>query len=209
MNGLKSLFESFYGLLVLRDFFGKIIPGAVLLLAVVWPHVSWQTILVWMGSFWFAIFALGLSWVTAFAAQSVGEWIPGGLLYYPKKLGGDKTFYDKLNEFDDVARPEHQQKRERFVIIKEACGNMFFCGMLAFAKVGADLLLWRDSEPSPVPSAALVGILLIFLIRMHHVHVARQNQYMVSVVGQSSSRPKKDESRPRRYRITGDLEEKE
>jgi len=84
MSELKDLFESFYSKLVLRDFFGKVIPGALVVGSFVYPRII-ATCVGGLTSPWLWLLFIGLAWVAAFAIQALGE-IHGWIRYYPRIL---------------------------------------------------------------------------------------------------------------------------
>lgn len=102
---LKSLFDAFYDRLVLRDFFGKIVPGAIFLSSL-WLSVSpandiMNTIEYLPLGLW--LLGLGLAWVFGFAIQSCGEWA-GLIINFPvpedQVLFGVRQFVRReLNQF--------------------------------------------------------------------------------------------------------------
>ncbi len=85
MSGdLKELFDAFYERFVLRDLFGKIVPGLIVLLTI--GSVSNGTVH-FMGLInslsvgaWIAL--IGMAWLQGFAVQSLGEFLHL-IIYYP------------------------------------------------------------------------------------------------------------------------------
>jgi len=131
MENSKNLFDAFYERLVLRDFFGKIIPG-LMLLSVIYlclpaqlnnvPKLDFIQNISSLG--WLAI--SGLAWLLTFSVQSFGE--SAGkkklIIYYPTDVFSDDEKYFEFNiKFNEVALKDEKSQCERFVVIKEACGN--------------------------------------------------------------------------------------
>jgi hypothetical protein len=204
---LRSLFDAFYDRLVLRDFFGKIVPGLVFL-GTVWVSfasnetepASFITNLAELSALgWIAIF--GAAWITAFALQAFGESFPATdrtkrlILYYsPELFDDDEAWYKFFVDFRKKATPDERVQCERFVVIKEACGNgyvslgvsvLFAVAIYAFRLFFAD-----DPESGEVserkylwlPVLLIALFLVSYLGKMHRSHVDRQCKYMKVVV---------------------------
>lgn len=86
-NSWQTVFDSFYTRFVLRDFFGKIVPGGILLFAIAVSATSPSSVAAYIASmsFWAWIATFGVSWLTAFAIQSFAENVRF-IRYYPKVL---------------------------------------------------------------------------------------------------------------------------
>src|SRR3974390_2048580 len=80
----KSVFDAFYRHFVLRDLFGKIVPGLIVLAFISAllsdKHELKEAILNLPSAAWIAI--VGAGWLAGFAIQSLGEQL-GLVLYYP------------------------------------------------------------------------------------------------------------------------------
>ena len=143
MENLRGLFDALYDRLVLRDFFGKIVPGLVLLSTIYFCFARWQKVPSSIGcienipSFaWLAIF--GLAWMLTFSVQAFGEscgkTYKRQLIHYypPEEFDNDKKFLEFKGKFNEVAYPDEKRQMERFVVIKEACGNGYVTILISF-----------------------------------------------------------------------------
>src|SRR3989338_2411328 len=132
MNNLVGLFDALYSRLLLRDVFGKILPGMVVIFSILASFYSVtqiKTLLLEM-NFWLWLILLGAAWISAFAVQSLGEFLKV-IRYHNKNT--HKEFYKERYEFNKcVNSSEERLQLERLVVIKEACGN----GYLALAVGG-------------------------------------------------------------------------
>ncbi len=196
---LAGLFEAFYANFVLRDLFGKIVPGFVALAgtAVVMGKTPKEMVdfakdvpaLLWL-------IAFGLAWLAGFAVQNLGEWF-GLIRYYPGKTFGSGTTADEkfyryrmiLRSVDTEFTRAQAQSVERLVVIREACGNgAVALGLLFIMQAVRVVLRARDtgllwgsiSERLPV----LVPTLLcaILLLDMHRKHRGREHRYYTTAV---------------------------
>ena len=72
---LAGLFEDFYSKFVLRDLFGKITPGGILIFTVVSSHATIDGAISKAAALSFLawVFLLGVAWLMGFAIQSAGE----------------------------------------------------------------------------------------------------------------------------------------
>lgn len=186
---LVNIFDAFYTRFVLRDFFGKIIPGLILLCVVVGSIVELETLAAQATSlsFWVWVFVLGIAWITAFAIQSLGEFLK--LIRYYKVTVSESQWTDLTRAFREHPNYySHQQRYERLVVIKEACGNSYVALMLS----GVWLFVHRVVQDGTQAISDLVGnvdlvilivLLILLLRRMHFVHVNRQHNLLESVLG--------------------------
>jgi hypothetical protein len=182
-GNLPGLFDALYSRLLLRDFFGKVIPGAIVIFSMclaTWPWTYIQKFIQDL-SFISGLILIGLSWILAFALQGVGE-VTHLLRYHICKTS--KDFYGKRNRFHMRTNARQHQQLERLEVIREACGN----GYIALSLSGLFLILnglARDGYRIVFtvivghwPVIVFGGILVIFLAVMHFFHVRRQDEYM-------------------------------
>lgn len=187
MNGWQTVFDSFYTRFVLRDFFGKIVPGGILIFAIAVSATSTSSVVAYLASMsffaWVAIF--GVSWLIAFAIQSFGEKpLPGRcsfsfIRYYPKSLE-QQQFYDMYIRFHQNALPNEMQQVERLVVIKEACGNGYVAIAISLVLVVVDTILNRVWVVVPFLIVAFAAV--YYLRQMHFICVQREHDYMVQAL---------------------------
>jgi hypothetical protein len=182
--------DALYTRLLLRDLFGKVVPGSILLLACA-PLLgltgslsealkSLQEMTIWG---WLLLY--GFAWITGFAIQSFGE-SPllitkrGSLIrLFPRDIK-EKDFYKKLDAFRENATGHQLQQLERFAVIKEACGNSYVAVLIStFLWFVHWLPVHRGDLWSDKSKFIAAGIFLILYLRqMHFRHVERQHMYM-------------------------------
>jgi hypothetical protein len=188
MDKLGDFFDSFYSRFVLRDFFGKIGPGFILLFAVgLWlespnqllTRLADPSLEIWLS-------LLPIAWLAGFALQSFGEleWPGlGKLIWYDPgepniKWAGLRLRYREHIRTGDY--PEDARQIERLVVIKEACGNgyvalLFGLGMLVM-KIGHENEV-ASTALSLLPILLVLVLFTVLLRRMHCEHVIRQYKY--------------------------------
>ena len=211
MSDLGNIFNSFYSKLILRDLCGKVVPGSILLLALISSFIKQGhldltslPLAVW-------ILGFGFAWITGFAVQALGE-KTGLIRYYPRILNhkawtivareqlsaselskkggsedeGQKNWMEFYYKFSSIADDGAIQQRERLVVIKEACGNTFVALLLTEVKLGLDVVLngwfsWELWRPH-LAAVAIVVCMTVLLSVMHRLHVNRQFVYMMEIV---------------------------
>lgn len=227
---LKGLFDAFYERFILRDFFGKIIPGFIILSAIGGSLTSQKEVLNVLGDISFGgwLIAIGFAWILGFAVQGFGD-ITRWIIYYPQPedriprpirwiarreirdvqrgrvFRSDREWYDFNNDFSRNIRnrPEAtsvRQQVERFVVIKEACGNSYVAISLSlsivvlyaiimslvrlykFGSIFEHISLFdRIDMVLGYGLTVLVAFgAMVFLGKMHFVHVRRQYEFMAA-----------------------------
>ena len=139
---MGGVFDALYTRLLLRDVLGKTVPGAVLLVSLYLTFLSEAsdlrsglnsvTMAPW--TFWLATGLLG--WVTAFAIQAMGGWLPEKrylpyIRYSVDPIADALEFHRKLLTFARLASDSEKQIFERFVVVKEASGNSSLSAFLS------------------------------------------------------------------------------
>jgi hypothetical protein len=196
IDEMNKLVDNVYRQFILRDFLGKIVPGSVFLASVLLLFLSPERLVIASNdlSTWVWLLLLGISWACAFAIQSFGERI--GLIRYWAGLS-DEEAYCKMVEFNKTASASDKQIFERFVVIKEACGNLavslsasimiLIVGGLARASTAALSNISLTPAGAIKVVACVVGLLTAwFLWRMHITHVERQTKWVNTVVNARS-----------------------
>jgi len=192
--------ESLYNRFLLRDFFGKIIPGSILIIIITSALIDYNDFwkfLNYLKEIWLWIFFIGISWIIGFTIQSIGEIIPFRnikLRYYPesyiindKQINlDDNKWFNMYLYFKNEASDKENQEFERFVVIKEACGNGYIAFLIiliiiiiniVFAFFQKYSLLSSYIRHHPVESIFIIAstiIVIISLRLMHTRHVQRQ-----------------------------------
>ena len=187
MENINGIFDALYLRLILRDFFGKVVPGTIVIFSICVVTFSPDEILKFIDGIKFfpAIILIGFTWIVAFALQAMGE-ITKLIRYHTYNT--HKEFYAQLHEFKIKTDIQEHQQLERLIVIKEACGN----GYVALVLSGVLLCLHYFTEHGLQamvegfklhwPVIVFVGILTAFLAAMHFIHVRRQDEYMQAIL---------------------------
>ncbi|MEW6324478.1 MAG: hypothetical protein AB1515_03730 [Nitrospirota bacterium] len=167
-------------------------PGMILIVSI--SIVTFSPDDVWKfiqnASFLPIVLLVGFAWIVAFAVQAIGE-TTGLICYHTYKTNAD--FYVRRHQFlQRTSVPEHQQL-ERLVVIKEACGNGYLALGLSALLLSLNALVTDDvcAVPDIIklhwPVILFVVGLIIFLAKMHFIHVRRQDKYMNAILNASNS----------------------
>lgn len=197
MEEVKNIFNVIYSHFILRDLFGKIVPGSMVLIMLVWYSANFSYLeKLFDLSLWPWLILIGLAWIIGFAIQSLGEfflgWFKWGYRYFPKVEGikGKKRELENwyniyVIEFLNTYATENEIKLdERMVVIKEACGNGFIATILI-------LILYWSHEHSIIINefSIILTVIGAALWRMHVKHFERQYELIQKVI--NSKRGKK------------------
>ena len=229
-----KLFDSFYNRFLLRDIVGKVLPGAMLTALVLVPEIGLNASIHGLHELTPAeiVLAAASFWLLALSIQGLSSRISNFYFYTPEPqeqndgshdsgsndLGARKSSNrfqaredkfiletEKVNNFLRSASSDEKAQYERFVIIKESCGNAFFCVMLGvFYNVVASsikavinieafkseshLYRYTLSNPGTAMSLAILSCLVLWsMFLMFKDHVSRQTRYASIVVKASRS----------------------
>jgi hypothetical protein len=181
-KGLSSILDKIYEKFLLRDIFAKIVPGLILIVTVFYvvtgdiAKIEKLTQLSWIS--W--IILIGFEWIVAFGIQSIGEALKL-IRYYTDNYDSDERWYIDYNKFLSKATPAEKSNCERFVVIKEATGNLSLSIFISTVLILIKLLL-TDFNIIKNTGFWLISIFVfifgVFLQRMHRVHVERQCKYV-------------------------------
>lgn len=190
INSLTSLFDSFYTRFVMRDILAKVIPGSILLVFISATILSLPKVISSINSMSFGLCIVGggAAWLVGFIVQSFGEMFKL-IRYFPKKISWDDEI-ENILAFLEVASYDEKLQFERFVVIKEACGNGYVALLVSFLfsifiKVLESLFTLSFTHSLLSTNSWLYGIgialwvlAIIFLRRMHFEHVTRQHNFL-------------------------------
>jgi hypothetical protein len=229
METWQVIFRNLYTGFLLRDLAGKIIPGIFLLFSIAAMFRPPRDLIQGLRKdvpLFIVIFVAGLAWIVTLGTQSLAEGLgiwhyfpiepPAGTAPAPPvgfwsnlAFGGDEAGFNRdtaqIDKFQLGASEDQKQQYERFVVIKEGCGNLFVAGLLATPAWICILFVhrqpdrkkpsdkswsWRIGPSSPpVLCAAYFLLIMIGLHRMNAQHVRRQFNYTRIVIenrGQSA-----------------------
>ncbi len=178
---LAALFDSFYSKFVLRDLFGKIVPGILLILGVCIGILGVEKISILHSKMTFATWIIvgGFSWLLGFVVKYIGEKLHL-LRTHPKNI--DKTrkeFFPDLHSFHKNSTTHEKVHAERLNIIKEAVGNGAISLLLSSAIIPTSLWIYKTPISSQVWLSLLLSVFAAFCLwRMHIEHVERFGSYI-------------------------------
>jgi hypothetical protein len=185
---MDKFFDSLYTRFILRDFLGKIVPGAALILALAAQFSSWTAVVAFLNKLntgaW--IVGLGVAWIVGLAIQSLGETL-GLFIYWPRKVSDS---VERMVKFDQRASDGMRHQVERLRVMKETCGTAAIVALLVCAAAIAEMVfvaIWLDQTwlaalRRALPTLAASLPLFALLQRMHREHVMRQDKVMGEVI---------------------------
>ena len=183
-----NLFYAFYFSFILRDVFGKIVPGMILIISIVltfnptleiFNKVLTMSLWPWIGIF-------GVGWLSGFVVQGIGEIISLGPLkfyrYHTREYSNPEFLVTKF-KFEQKATMEQKLQYQRFVVIKEACGNGYLALFLSIliwsiGKFVPDKLTIFSINFNHLFIFTMVAVAIISLFFMHHQYVKRQDHQL-------------------------------
>ena len=210
MEAWTVVFRNLYTGFLLRDFAGKIVPGALFLFSLLCltrqPKEVFSEFKKELPIFVILLFA-GFAWTVTLGTQSLAEGLHiwsyfagerGAPSLHPQSVikdlfepAPDPTFDKDMLEVDDfqrIATEDEKQQYERYVVIKEACGNLFVAALLSIPLWVIRAVLKRQRQPgahqalSPARMLRVVWctylvLVLVGLHRMHLQHAYRQTKW--------------------------------
>jgi hypothetical protein len=201
---LNGLYTSF----ILRDFAGKVVPGAFFAFSVLSLFYKPKDIIAYVSQVPVVALAiwLGFSWTYTLGVQSLAEYI-GIWNYFPHDTTGTNALHQtprakfildqlRIVDFLRIACPDEKNQYERFVVIKEACGNLFL-------SISMSIPFWTVIFVRSIASSGFRCIYVVYtllvvtftfgglfgLYRMNGQHVERQYDYADAVAKKYKSRP--------------------
>ena len=182
---MDRFFESLYSRFILRDLFGKIVPGSILLFTILrslgwFPSGSLALDLPFAG--WLLFY--GVAWAVGIAAQSVGE-ITRLLKFYGG--GPGELHWHRQVEAELHATPRQIEMLERNIVLKEASGNVCTATLLSLVWSATLDYVRRDVSMAQVLSDnwapwCLALLLAIVLWRMHRHMVDVQDRFLITLL---------------------------
>lgn len=183
----ENFIDAIYSRFVLRDAFGKMVPGSILLGTIIGSNLEFplKVNLIKEIPFWAWLGFFGLSWIIAFGLQSFGERVEL-IKYLPDDVNQDEWYRDYM-QFHMNVKTGGVRQHERLVVIMEACGNTAIAlgASFVFLIIKALFLLglstnkatlwtsWKTELPNIAPIIIISVLLMWFLHRMHSEHRSR------------------------------------
>lgn len=203
MESLPALFSDLYHKFLLRDFAGKIVPGSILLFSLAAMFLGPRETLAKLAKAPTVVLVVlaGFVWTVTLGIQSLSESL-GIWAYFPTQTEGaiatEQDFAKstmRIVEFQWCATDVEKVQYERFVVIKEACGNLFVQVLLSapcwllFATQPYMKSLWASRLNRILAWGVLLSIaigVIYGLGKMHRQHVQRQWMYADSIAARRS-----------------------
>lgn len=181
MEAIDRAIQTVYTRFVLRDFVAKILPGLVLLASLSSVTFGWSaTHEAFQQARWIEAIGIGgIAWILAFAIQEIGH--RARILDHKS----DKVRIEAGVKFSRSCNEDERALRERYIVIKEACGNLFVSIVLSVSVLLASqelselIKLFRNSLEWPVLLSWFV--LAVLLLLSHRRHSKLQSDYTESV----------------------------
>lgn len=138
MTSLSELYTNF----LLRDFFGKIVPGIIVVISVLSFFLSFSSLVHYFNSITLHVqlFLLGLAWILAHALQQIGYKLR---ITSFSNMGGEE-FVESVLKFKNKASVDEKTLYERYVVVKEACANGALSLTLLFVSLAKDFVFIDD-----------------------------------------------------------------
>lgn len=185
---MDGVVDALYMRFLLRDIFGKIVPGWIVLTAVAgrFPETVSVFAVSVSSELTGVILSAGVAWLTAFAVQEAAQRV-GYLHYWTAAFGDARARYQARIDFLRTATPDEKHQHERLVVIKEAAGLGSVSLVLAAALLASRLVPLGDGPPTAltVPLVAVVGGFLAAAVSLrasHKRHCESQFRFMAAVL---------------------------
>ena len=189
---MEGLVDALYGKFILRDLFGKIVPGWLVLyaLGITFGWLPLQLDASFTSDAVVVVIGAALGWIAAFAIQQIGEWT-GYLHYWPSEYRDRTVRYARRVMFLRIATPDEKQQLERLLVIKEATGltslALAIAAMACVYSAVAGGLGERPESFSQGLALAFGLAVAAFTLRVSHLtHCDRQFAFQDAVLGPSS-----------------------
>lgn len=194
MDAAGGLVDALYSRFLLRDIFGKVVPGALaggaFAAGMFGAQEAFRTLHELPALAWPLVY--GCAWLLGFAVQQIPESLRRSNTHGAKRYSGTPvTFHQHLRAARYRMAGDHdRQQLERFIVIKEASGNAMW------AVLASPLVYFLGARPGLAESLQAVGPFvasnwmlvlawagLAGLLRNQHLSAIRnQDEYLDTVV---------------------------
>lgn len=182
---IKEITDSLYSSFIARDFFAKVLPGSVVISALVYStygeKLDFEQLQKIPTFIWFLVY--GQCWIFGFFVQGLGERL--NILRVSPEDESNAQYHARISDFIVSARNNVDRlQRERFLIIKEATGNMAVAVLMGLLIVLQQLFVpqWRT-----VLHAVLAVLGTYILLWFHQIHQSRERHWVMTVCEKSKS----------------------
>lgn len=173
-DAIKYLYREF----ILRDFLSFVTPGAIVVGSMLLLHWDLCQILTFFKSIRLVLYIpiFGILFMVGFAVQCLGAEILPII-----KIHGQPSHIEHLKRlymFRRIEDEKAERQHERFVVLKQMCGNGAFAILIAIILLAIKLLAirFRVQWPIYVAQAVIVVLIIISLFKGNRVHVRRQEE---------------------------------
>jgi hypothetical protein len=176
----------FYFHLILRDLFGRIVPGFALLSSVVFslsPSKGFSAYNESSAGIWIVL--LSASWTIGYALQGLGE-SHGWILTRPEQIHA-KIALTREMAFYQIATTEEKHAYDRLGSIKEACGNGYLALSVSLLLLAICSLIRALQNKSILHVEEILYAVIILILaagaiwylrHMHRVHSDKQSKWI-------------------------------
>ena len=186
MNTSLNIFDALYYRFILRDFFGKIVPGFILLFSIavsLTSLIDFKNELALM-SYWFWIVSLSISWIAGLTIQAIGDYT-NLIKYFPEPETFD-TYYDKLLLFNKHFPSIEWQNFERLRLIMESSGYSYVSLLISLIILLIDYLFENNGVSNiSFNDVVVLSVFILFILslrKMHFIHVIRSHKYLLKLL---------------------------
>ncbi|QGM99973.1 hypothetical protein [Methylocystis parvus] len=197
MEAFAAIFKELYTSFLLRDFVGKIVPGSILLLAfgsLFTPVPQVVKSATDRTTTHFLALVAGLAWTMVLGLQNTATSLKLWR-YYPEtdETGAPLSEMNAqilVEQFLQIACQAERQQYERFVVIKEATGNLYISLLLSIPLILVSFFMYEDiatikSETigsnikavRTVIVIAMAALIVVSLRGMNQEHIHKQYNF--------------------------------
>lgn len=166
MDGISRFFDHLYLRFFLRDFVGKIVPGAMILVTLVssFPSLMVDIQLPHLGDAANVVMFAGFAWLTGITVQGFGRALFG------RMRGAAERNRGNFLEFLRISSDDEKTHHERFAVLKESTGNAATALLLILLVVSISFFIrWHSGEFSNstfdwIPIIMCVGAVIVTVL---------------------------------------------
>jgi hypothetical protein len=160
---------------LIRDFFGRVVPGMIVLLAIAVSVSSFTDVMMALerGTVWMWLIAYGAGWLTAFAVLAIGRRF-NLVLLSPDATLTDEQYWAAEEHFRSKASRRQHAEYDRLVTLRDATAAASVSLLLALAVLAVDFLVDVHVHESPWAEiknvATAVGVLIVAVVALQLTH---------------------------------------
>ncbi|MGE5361029.1 MAG: hypothetical protein ACM3NQ_18580 [Bacteroidales bacterium] len=172
---------------MIRDLFGRVVPGLVLLLALAASVTSFTDVVLALerATIWMWLLAFGAGWLSAFALLALGRRF--SLVHYSPGTITEAQYWAAEERFRSSASRRQRAEYERLVTIRDATGAVSVSLFLSLLVLAIDFVVdvhLHESPWSKIRNGATAGTTLVALgvalQLVHREHMRRVWMYLAN-----------------------------